>query len=548
MATVAAVPYRTAATLTPLVTEDTVATHHPEYGFMAAIWEETLDVGFGGARAVKAKGVKYLPMLAWKEDAAAKYEAYKQRAICPNAVLRTRISVEGQVFRVEPRIVVDESLLTEKEVVEFLEHFAYDGASFCIYARRVFSQVFGMGRAICVTDTTPQGETRASLYGPIAMTNWWTEELNGQETGVRTVFCEDGYVPTGRWGRRPEKIRREYAWVEGPPPQGYAALPGINGFAAVVEHVYQETSDGPKWVMRAPFVPSVRGTTVSEFPITVINPYDLGYAFTEPPLAEMIDVNLSLYRTSADLEHGRHFAGVPAPYVFGVKRNTQIELGSSTFLTSENPNARAGFIEFTAQGLRALETAVTEKTTQLVESGARLFARQPGTGASVTTYEAGRLAATADWSIVESVARTTSAGLRQVMAQMIAFRQRKKVSDVLPLVSVMLNTDYEPLPMNATDALRWTEAEIQGGVSKETQYEIFSRGGVYPPAWSFEKEQASIKKSAADRAALLVTRGPQGNRPGRMPGRTPEGDRRVTGTRDKKGESQGSPTRSDGQP
>jgi hypothetical protein len=526
---------------------DTVDAVHPDYRHMLPAWETAQDVAFGGARAVKAAGQRYLPMLAWREDAHEKYAAYLQRAVFPNAVLRTRVAVEGQVFRVSPRVTIPAAIMAPADADAMLASFAKDGASFEIYARRMFAQVFGMGRAIGVVDITEANDTRALLYGALGMTNWWTADRDGRDAGVQVLFAETLLQPTGRYLRTAIPVRREYLWVEGDPPPAYTRPRHASGYVVVVEHRYLTQGMKSEWVASLPMIPNWRGLTMPDFPVTVVNPYDLGYATTEPPLSEMIDVNLSLYRTSADLEHGRHFAGVPAPYVFGVKKGTTVELGSSTFLTSENANAKAGFIEFSAQGLRALETAVQEKTTQLVEAGARLFARQTG---SPATYEAGRLAATADWSIVESVARTVSIGLEYVLAQMIAFRDPNGATteEIRDQVSVALNTDYEPLPLTATDALRWTEAYLQGGISRETMWEIFQRGGAFPPGWSLVDEMASITTDEATRAQTLAVRGPQGNRPGRLPGRTPAADRRTAGTRDTTGESQGSPSRSDGQP
>ena len=524
---------------------DTVAAVHPDYQAMCPAWDTADDVAFGGARAVKAAGRLYLPPLAWVEDAAAKYKAYVLRAVFSNAVLRTRVAIEGQVFRTPPQVVIPSSVLSTDDAEDLLARFAHDGASFEVFARRVFSQVFGMSRAVAVIDVTPAGEPVATLYGAKAMPNWWTAPVEGRVQGVRTIFAEITYEATGSYTRRAVPVRREYLWVLGDPPVEYTRPPSATGYLTVVEHRYVAGA----WRMGAPSIPSRRGVTLSTFPVTVINPYDLGYATTEPVLSEMMDVNLSLYRTSADLEHGRHFAGVPAPYVFGVKKGTAIELGSSTFLTSENPAAKAGFIEFTAQGLRALEVAVTEKTLQLVEAGARLFAPQSG---GHSTYEAGRLESAADRSIVESVARTVSHGLTLVLAQAIAARapQAASVEEIRSEITVRLNTDYEPLPLTATDAIRWTEAFLKDGISRETMWEVFQRGGVYPPGWSMAEEHASIAAARVARAAMAPDTMPPGtgSQFGRAPRRTPQGDRRVQGTRDASGESQGSPSRSDGPP
>jgi hypothetical protein len=55
------------------------------------------------------------------------------------------------------------------------------------------------------------------------------------------------------------------------------------------------------------FFPTRRGERLAFIPFTFLGPVSIKPYVAKPPLLDLVDVNLSHYRTSADLEHGRHW-------------------------------------------------------------------------------------------------------------------------------------------------------------------------------------------------------------------------------------------------
>src|SRR5206468_661127 len=112
-------------------------------------------------------------------------------------------------------------------------------------------------------------------------------------------------------------------------------------------------------------------------PFTFVGATSLSPNVDKPPLLDLVEVNLSHYRSSADLEHGRHYTALPTPWVSGMRPDSNLRIGAGVAWVLEDPTAKAGMLEFTGQGLQALEKALESKEKQMAVLGARLLEMQP---------------------------------------------------------------------------------------------------------------------------------------------------------------------------
>jgi hypothetical protein len=76
----------------------------------------------------------------------------------------------------------------------------------------------------------------------------------------------------------------------------------------------------------------------------------------DPPILDLVNLNLAHYLINADYQHGCHFTGLPTPVVSGyeAKENEKLYIGSAVAWVFPNPEAKATYLEFTGQGLGAL--------------------------------------------------------------------------------------------------------------------------------------------------------------------------------------------------
>ena len=91
--------------------------------------------------------------------------------------------------------------------------------------------------------------------------------------------------------------------------------------AGLLGSVFRAT---PSWTFPATIeddledVPLKHGDPLTFIPFQFIGPTSVTPAIEKSPILDIVDVNLSHYRTSADFEHGAHLTALPTPWVSGV--------------------------------------------------------------------------------------------------------------------------------------------------------------------------------------------------------------------------------------
>lgn len=130
------------------------------------------------------------------------------------------------------------------------------------------------------------------------------------------------------------------------------------------------------------------------------------------PLDDIIAVNLDHYRLNADYKHGVHYTALPTAWVSGFDKEATLRIGSSTAWVADNPNAKAGYLEFTGQGLTTFEHAMDRDERLMSLLGSRLLENNKKVG---ETAEAIELRQTGEHSILGNIALSVSNSLSQVL-------------------------------------------------------------------------------------------------------------------------------------
>ena len=99
-------------------------------------------------------------------------------------------------------------------------------------------------------------------------------------------------------------------------------------------------------------------------------------AVAKLPLADIIALNLDHYRLDADFKHGLHYTALPTAWLAGFDAKQALAIGSRTAWVSENKDARAGFLEFTGQGLTTFERAQDRDERLMAVLGTRMLESQ----------------------------------------------------------------------------------------------------------------------------------------------------------------------------
>ena len=259
-----------------------------QYEQYAPKWQRCRDAAAGGDE-VKGRGAAYLPELSGQDT--SEYSAYQMRADWYGATSRTIQGLTGAVFRREPQTIYP----TAGQVL--LDDVTLTGRSAVQVAGQLLDEIETVGRVGLYVDYPRGPDAEPRPYWVVApaerVINWGTDRIAGRSVLSWVVIEESVSVPT-EGDRYTTEAVDQWRVLE------------------LDEAGLYRKGDDPeqKFVEFDRVEPLRRGERLSFIPFLFINPSDLLPDVDRPPLLDLVDINLSHYRTSADLEHGRHYTGL----------------------------------------------------------------------------------------------------------------------------------------------------------------------------------------------------------------------------------------------
>ena len=339
-----------------------VDTVHPTYEALQKKWVRCRDC-VAGSDAVKGKGVTYLPPLPSHLDNFRRYGEYVQRALYYNATGRTVEGLAGGIFQKAPSLDVKGA----DKVGEHAKDITLTGEPLDMFALKVTKEHLTTGRyGILVDMSTKEAvEPRPYWVGYAAedIVNWRYRNMGGDQELSMVVLRETKEDPDPN-----------DEFVVKPVTQYRVLRLDTNG--VYTQQVYTEVNKGKsnkkEWLAGPTITPVRRGT-----PLNFI-PFALPWAVMDPPILDLVDVNLSHYRGYADLKHGLHFTALPTPWVAGSASNSNkpLRIGSGTAWVLDK-DGQAGMLEFTGKGLGAIRNDLQDMQRVMATLGARLLEEAP---------------------------------------------------------------------------------------------------------------------------------------------------------------------------
>lgn len=487
---------------------------HPSYASRAPLWQRIRDV-VSGEDAVKANAAAYLPRP--EGMSATGWEGYVKRADFYEASGRTLLGLTGAVFRKPP--VVDD----EEKVRPFVEHFGADGAPLAVVAKTLISDVIAVGRYGFLVDVPPGGGAPyAAGYPAEAIINWRSVRVNHAEILTLVVLRECTVEAKADDPYEMAEVERFRVLTLAAPGDGEpAAEPGVAVYAQeLYRKVHNKATGRDDFLRESRTVPTVRGAPLTRIPFVFCGVIDNCPEPNDPPLLPLVNKNLSHFRSAADLEHGAHFTALPTPVIIGNIGTAdgagsvgQLAIGSGTAWHLTGEGADAKFLEFSGQGLTALETRCGEKAKQMAVLGARLLEDQKSGVEAAATVE---LRHNGENSLLASIADTASRALTaalDIMASWSAGRPPASETGEAPAATVELNRDFFGSVMPMTDVVALVNSWMTGGVGGEFVYHSLKDGERLPEGWTFEDFKRDIEEN-----------GPASTFGAGMPGEDPNAD------------------------
>jgi hypothetical protein len=450
-------------------------TQHSEYSDALPRWTKCRDV-IAGEDAVHNAGEKYLPKLSGQD--ANEYAAYVKRTPFYNATARTIDGLVGMLFRKEPVVtapaamdsMLDDMTLTDCDFNELSEIVARD----VIGVGRVgllveYPQVF-TGPMTMAQAAAQNHRPYVTTYKAESIINWRTERINNAMQIVMLALTETVIA----WKNDFESEQK---------PQVRALLLEEGRY---IQRVYQK-DDKNEWLqVGSDITPLMNGKPLGYIPLVLFGPSHNDIAVQKAPVYDLVTLNLSHYRTTADLEHGAHFTGLPTAVVTGYapESGEKLSIGSATAWVFPAADADAKYLEFTGQGLEALEKRLAAKEAGMAAIGARMLAPEKKSAEAEGTVQ---LRHSGEGAVLASIGDMIEHGFDRVLTIMAEW------GGINGEVMTDFNDDFVDTVMTAQDVLALVQAWQAGALSFESLFWNLKQGELVESETTVEQEQTNIK-------------------------------------------------------
>lgn len=491
---------------------------HPEYQYWRLDWSKVRDA-IAGQREIKRKGEIYLPKLSRNQN-PGDYAAYLGRAVYYNMVGQTLNGMLGQIFRRDPRL---ENF--PKQLLAKLELLAKDGTGVVNFTKTAVAEQVGLGRFGVLVDAPAEARVDPDAfvvgYTTENILDWRIEIVNGRYQLTRVLLREFVRKNDARYFSPytydtlyrellleqdvedgPYIYKQNVFFDQAPPIPTVPRLPGATGPKTLqpkyarggrggangtgTGFTYENGQPVPHPGVPQPVssvVPMVRGTPLNFIPFQFFGTFSNSADVEKPPLLDIVDLNLSHYRSYAELEHGRFYVAMPVYYSPGNDDEGagEYEIGPNT-VWEVPAGQKPGIVEFTGKGLGELSKALEDKERQIAAIGGRLLAGAGGKGSESPDQTVLRQAN--EYSLLLNVIQACDTGMTLVLRWWMMFLDVPMTASTL--FQFRINTDFLTPNIGARE-MRAIQLMYEAGlITVDVLYDYLRKADVIPPTMGLD--------------------------------------------------------------
>ena len=394
------------------------------------------------------------------------------RASFYEAVGRTIDGFVGAISRKDPTLELPAKL----DVI--VEDATADGLSLNELIKRLCSEAILQGRGGVLVDFDEKtNRAYLSAYQVEAITNW-------SDNGVvlnETVYEID---PDDAFQQKAVEQFRQLSLIEG----AYTVT--------IWRKAKTVSAGGHEWIIHQTLTPTRRGKPLDALPFYWVTPLGKTSRIEKPPLLGLVNVCMSHFRNSADLEHGLHFTGLPTLYVTGASpTDEQIRVGSLAAITVQDPGARVGYAEFSGAGLGAIQATMDAKQQQMAVLGASVFHDGPK---GVEAAETARIRTSGETSLLSGVVTAVEETIKA------ALECAAEWMGVSGEIEITLNREFVDTTLDGPMLTGLVQAFQAGALSLPQFLYSLQQGELLAPDTDLEEEAKVVEAANAQRAADAI--------------------------------------------
>lgn len=444
---------------------------HPEHSFYKNIWSRIRDCDFG-EDMVKSKTTNYLPRSDGQED--DDYASYLSRAVFYNMTGKTANALHGQLFKSAPRTNNIPEVTTKR--------FSKDGQSLNLSVKYAAKEVLLTGRFGMLVDSPAVNTGKNAYVATYTAENILDWESNSDGELTLLVLKETAYDRDTTNAITPHAFKHQYR-----------KLTLEDGIYTVA--VYKEFPSKQS-IPTFEVTPNIRGKSLDHIPFTFVGPFNNQPAIQKPPLLDIVNLNLSHFKSYAELESGRFYTANPvyttnsggddnedAPEYY-IAPNVVWELGK---------DGSADILEFSGKGLGSLENALVSKERQIESIGGRLIPALSGRGSR--SQKELEVSEQSEQSLLLNLADTLDEAFLFVLEELANWNNH--VSGDFTSPEFKMNRDYITQEITARDIRIIYQMYSDGALPIDVLYDYLDKADIISDWMSLKKFKKLLKSSSS---------------------------------------------------
>lgn len=457
---------------------------HKNYDKYRTKWKRIRDC-IAGSDEIKAAGQEYLPKP--KGHDQDDYAGYVMRAEFYPATTRTVDGLQGAIFRKEPSITVPDGQ------EGFIEKITVRGTDFTTFSKNITKETLIVGRYGVLVDVADDGKDRipfAAGYTAENILNWRVSYVD-REPVLSLLVLREFINKADEDGFATKEVEQYRVCQLGEVTEGEFLGKG-NVYVQTIYEKQEGGKDKKETIVQiGQTVPVRRGEALDHIPFTFFGPTELTPEVQKPPILDLVDTNISHYRTSGELEEGAYFTGLPmyviAGRTLGDEEPASFHVGSRSALRLDE-GGTAEVLTVDGEGMGLLSRLMESKEQRMAVLGARILEDQKaGVEAAATMSMRHR----GENSLLGSIADTVGRGMKDVLEDLIWWNG---VDD--PEVMVELNKDFTSLQLTGAEMVQIVAAFQSGTIGPEVFFKALKDGERIPDGWTMEDWLKDIDEGA----------------------------------------------------